>query len=132
VLSLAATRLREQGVGMTAGIDSSGTVRPQDDLYRNANGQWLAEHEIPADKAIYGAFHALWDTAEQDVRAIVEKTAAAGHPDGSEARKIGDLYGSLMDEDTIERRGAEPIAEQLPLVRAIEDVPGLVSALGQL
>ncbi|MFI6827938.1 M13 family metallopeptidase [Kribbella sp. NPDC050241] len=117
---------------MTAGIDSSGTVRPQDDLYRHANGPWLAEHEIPADKAIYGAFHALWDTAEQDVRAIVEKTVAAGHPDGSEARKIGDLYGSFMDEDTIERLGAEPIAEQLALVRAIEDVPGLVSALGQL
>jgi len=120
---------------MTAGIDSSnlsGTVRPQDDLYRYANGPWLEAHEIPADKAIYGAFNALWDTAEQDVRAIVEKSVAAGHPEGSEPRKIADLHSSFMDEETIERLGAEPIAEQLALVRGIEDVPGLVAALGQL
>ena len=120
---------------MTAGIDSSGpsgTVRPQDDLYRYANGTWLAEHEIPADKAIYGVFHALWDTAEQDVRAIVEKAVAAGHPAGSEPRKIADLYSSFMDTETIERLGAEPIAEQLALVRGIEDLPSLVSVLGQL
>jgi putative endopeptidase len=120
---------------MTAGIDSSGpagAVRPQDDLYRFVNGAWLAEHEIPADKAIHGAFHALWDTAEQDVRAIVEKTVAAGHPEGSEPRKIADLYTSFMDTETIERLGAEPIADQLALVREAKDLAGLVSVLGQL
>jgi putative endopeptidase len=120
---------------MTAGIDSSepaGAVRPQDDLYRFVNGAWLAEHEIPADKAIHGAFHALWDTAEQDVRAIVEKTVAAGHPEGSEPRKIADLYTSFMDTETVERLGAEPIADQLALVRDAADLAGLVSVLGQL
>ncbi|WP_371407170.1 peptidase M13 [Kribbella sp. NBC_00662] len=120
---------------MTAGIDSSeaaAAVRPQDDLYRFVNGTWLAEHEIPADKAIHGAFHALWDTAEQDVRAIVEKTAAARHPEGSEPRKIADLYTSFMDTETIERLGAEPIADQLALVRDAKDLSGLVSVLGQL
>jgi putative endopeptidase len=120
---------------MAAGIDISDlstTVRPQDDLYRYANGPWLDRTEIPADKAIYGTFHALVDTAEQDVRAIVEKTAAAGHPEGSEARKIGDLFTSFMDEETIERLGAGPIADQLELVASIKDVTGLVAALGQL
>src|SRR5262245_46481323 len=124
-----------KGPGMTAGIDSSSlsaTVRPQDDLYRYANGPWLAEHEIPADKAIHGAFHALWDTAEQDVRAIVEKTVAASHAEGSEPRKIADLYSSFMDTETIERLGAEPIADQLALVQGVTDVAGLVSVLGQL
>lgn len=120
---------------MAAGIDISDlstTVRAQDDLYRYANGPWLDRTEIPADKAIYGAFHALWDTAEQDVRAIVEKTASADHPAGSEARKIGDLFTSFMDEETIERLGAGPIADQLELVAAIQDVTGLVAALGTL
>lgn len=120
---------------MTAGIDSSSlstTVRPQDDLYRYVNGPWLDTHEIPADKSIHGAFHMLRDDAEQDSREIVEKAVAAGHPEGTEARKIADLYSSFMDEETIERLGAEPIADQLAMVRGIEDLPGLVSALGQL
>ncbi|ADB30314.1 Neprilysin [Kribbella flavida DSM 17836] len=120
---------------MTAGIDITGlstTVRPQDDLYRHANGRWLDEHEIPADKAIYGAFHALGDTAELNVRSIVERTLDAGHPEGSEARKIADLYRSFLDEDTVERLGADPIADQLALAGSIEDRDALVAALGTL
>jgi len=117
---------------MTADIESSSPARPQDDLYRSVNGPWLAANEIPADKAIYGAFHALWDTAEQDVRAIVEKTVAADHPQGSEPRKIADLYTSFMDEETIERLGAEPIAGQLALADGVTDVAELVAVLGKL
>ncbi|TCM46776.1 M13 family metallopeptidase [Kribbella sp. VKM Ac-2568] len=120
---------------MTAGIDISDlstTVRPQDDLYRYANGPWLERTEIPADKAIYGAFHALLDTAEKNVRGIVEQTAADQHPEGTEARKIGDLYTSFMDEETIERLGAGPIADQLEQVASIKDLDGLVAALGAL
>ncbi len=107
-------------------------MRPQDDLYRSVNGPWLAANEIPADKAIYGAFHALWDTAEQDVRAIVEKTVAANHPEGSEPRKIADLFTSFMDSETIERLGAEPIAGQLALADGVTDVAELVEVLGKL
>jgi putative endopeptidase len=120
---------------MTTGIDSadlSGTVRPQDDLFRYVNGPWLDRTEIPADKAIYGAFHALLDTAEQNVRSIVEKAAAGDHDEGSEARKIGDLYSSFLDEETIERLGIEPIADQLELVRSVTDLDGLVKVLGTL
>ncbi|MEV8374844.1 M13-type metalloendopeptidase [Kribbella sp. NPDC056861] len=120
---------------MTAGIDSSDlstTVRPQDDLYRYANGPWLDRTEIPADKAIYGAFHALLDDSERDVRTIVEQTAATEHPAGSEARKIGDLFNSFMDTERIEQLGATPIADQLELVAAIKDVDGLIAVLGQL
>ncbi|TDD58922.1 M13 family peptidase [Kribbella antibiotica] len=117
---------------MTADIESSGPSRPQDDLYRSVNDRWLTDNEIPADKAIYGAFHALWDTAEQDVRAIVEKTTAADHPAGSEPRKIADLFTSFMDEETIERLGAEPIADQLALADSVTDAAELVAVLGKL
>ncbi|WP_405055715.1 peptidase M13 [Kribbella sp. NBC_01505] len=117
---------------MTADIESSSPARPQDDLYQYVNAGWLAANDIPADKAIYGAFHALWDTAEQDVRAIVEKTVAADHPEGSEPRKIADLYSSFLDEETIERLGAEPIAGQLALADGVTDTAELVEVLGKL
>src|SRR5665648_628825 len=43
--------------GLRSGIDTSSldpAVRPQDDLFRHVNGRWLAEHEIPADRAMDG------------------------------------------------------------------------------
>ena len=37
------------------------TYRPQDDFYRYTNGEWLATHEIPADRPMHGTFHELLD-----------------------------------------------------------------------
>ena len=73
-------------------------TRPQDDLFGHVNGRWLATHEIPGDRAQDGAFRALRDRAEEDVRAIVEESAAAGN------NQIGDLYTSFMAERSEERR----------------------------
>src|SRR5437868_13227749 len=47
-------------------------VRPQDDLYRHANGSWLSTAQIPADQGTYGSFMALRDDSEAAVRAIIE------------------------------------------------------------
>jgi putative endopeptidase len=52
-------------------------VRFQDDLFRAVNGTWLAKAEIPADRAEYGAFTALTEQAEKDVRAIIETRCRA-------------------------------------------------------
>ncbi len=64
---------------MTSGIDAHDldpAVRPQDDLFRHVNGRWLAEHEIPADRSFDGAFRALHDRAEEQVREIIAELGA--------------------------------------------------------
>jgi hypothetical protein len=62
-------------------------VRPQDDLFRFVNGNWLANTEIPADLASYGAFARLDEDAKANVRALLEAAVRANHPAGTEARK---------------------------------------------
>jgi putative endopeptidase len=105
-------------------------VRPQDDLFRHVNGKWIARTEIPADKARYGSFYILAEQAEQAVREIVEEARDA--EPGTEARKIGDLYASFMDEARIEERGWSAIAGDIAVADAVDDIPGLLSALGSL
>ena len=61
------------GVLETAHTDTS--VRPQDDLFRFVNGQWLATAEIPADRPSSGAFTTLRDEAEAACRQIAEELA---------------------------------------------------------
>jgi putative endopeptidase len=106
-------------------------IRPQDDLFGHVNGKWLATAEIPADKSGWGAFIALADAAEQHVRDII--TELADRPAGElsdDERKIGDLYASFMDTETIEARGLDPIRPLLEQAQAIDDLPGLARFLG--
>jgi putative endopeptidase len=110
----------------------SDDVRPQDDLFRHVNGRWLAETEIPPDRASHGAFHALHDQAEIDVRALAEEAAASDAPAGSDERKVGDLWAAFMDEDTVEQRDAEPLADDLAEIRATTTTEQLVALMGRL
>ena len=52
-------------------------ARPQDDLFGHVNGRWLADYEIPADRATDGAFRTLYDRAEEQVRELIMQAAAA-------------------------------------------------------
>jgi predicted metalloendopeptidase len=118
------------GTGLdTAGFDRA--VRPQDDLFRFVNGKWLETTEIPADRSNYGAFVALDDQAQADLRAIVEEAAnAPEHPPGSDAQKIGDFYLSYMDAARADARGLEPLAPELERVEALKDRKDVNSYFG--
>ena len=74
--------------------------------------------------------HMLRDEAEKAVRDIVEE--ARGAEPGTEARKIGDLYASFMDEERVEQLGATPLAGALALAAAVDSIPSLLAALGTL
>jgi predicted metalloendopeptidase len=120
---------------LTSGIDRANfdpSVRFQDDLFHAVNGAWLAKTEIPADRGDYGAFTALAEQAEKDVRAIVERCASAGENAADPEKKVGDLYASYMDEAQAERLGIEPIAGTLAAVDRIETKAGLVRMLAEL
>lgn len=104
-------------------------IRPQDDLFRHVNGAWLERTEIPEDKARWGSFHLIAEQAEKDVRAIVEESQQAD--EGTEARKIGDLYTSFMNTEKIAELGAQPLAERLARVDAISSIPELLATVGE-
>jgi putative endopeptidase len=104
-------------------------IRPQDDLFGHVNGRWLRSHVIPDDRAQDGAFRALRDRAEEDVRAIVEQ--ADGEP-GTDARRIADLYASFMDVERIEALGTTPLKPLLDEVAAATDRATLAGVLGRL
>jgi putative endopeptidase len=105
-----------------------GGTRPQDDLFQHVNGQWLSTHEIPDDRSQDGAFRALRDRAEEDVRAIVEE--AASEP-GDDAQRIADLYGSFMDVERIEAAGTAPLRPLLDEIAAAPDRASLAEVLGR-
>ncbi|WP_026354855.1 M13 family metallopeptidase [Massilia niastensis] len=127
------------GSARISGIDTQyidTSVRPQDDFFTYLNGKWLKSTEIPSDKASWGTFMKLRDDTTPQLRAIIE--AAQQDPaakSGSEARKIGDLYASFMDEARRESLGYKPLTGELARIRALKDkkgVPTLVAHLSKI
>ena len=127
------------GVLETAHTDTS--VRPQDDLFRFVNGQWLATAEIPADRPSSGAFTTLRDESEAACRQIVEELAeqfSSVAPEGASKvlstnrGRVGALYQAFMDEAHLEELGAEPLAEELAPVLGASSKEELARALGEM
>lgn len=122
-------------LAIPSGIDLShidADARPQDDLFGHVNGRWLAEHEIPADRATDGAFRSLFDRAETQVRDLIIQASQAGAAVGTDAQRIGDLYASYLDEEAVERAGVQPLHDELATIDSAADATELAAALGTL
>ena len=91
------------------------------DLFELVNGQWVATHEIPADRGIDGSFYALRDKSEADVHALLEHSTSRG----------GILYRCFMDTDAINAAGLVPLEADLHKI-AVADVEEFVRNLGLL
>jgi putative endopeptidase len=118
-----------------SGIDLSHVdagARPQDDLFGHVNGRWLADHAIPADRATDGAFRLLADRAEEQVRDIITEAAAANGAEGTDPQRIGDLYASFMDTETIAALGVRPLLDELAGIDAALTPAELAAELGEL
>jgi predicted metalloendopeptidase len=102
---------------LLAGYDRQ--VRVQNDLFGFTNGQWVHITEIPADRSRYGAFDALADKSEQNLRAIVEESAAHPGAAGSPDQRIGDFYTSFMDTKRLEALGITPLKPSLARIDAL-------------
>ena len=118
-----------------SGIDLSyvdENARPQDDLFGHVNGRWLAEYDIPADRATDGAFRQLFDRAEEQVRDLIVETSRSGAAVGTDEQRIGDLYASFLDEEAVERRGTQPLHDELAAIDGAADAAALAAVLGAL
>jgi putative endopeptidase len=94
-------------------------VRVQDDLFRFTSGQWLRTTEIPPDRTRYGAFDALAEKSDQNLRTIVEDSAAHHAAAGTPDQRIGDFYASFMDTAHLDALGAAPLRGSLARIDAI-------------
>ena len=86
-------------------------VRPGDDFFRYANGAWIRQLEMPADKSEYDAFDQVREQNRSRLRELFASLAAvsATAAKGTAAQKVGDFYAMAMDEARIESLGSTPL-----------------------
>ncbi|MDQ0466525.1 putative endopeptidase [Caulobacter ginsengisoli] len=117
----------------TWGFDLAGrdlSVKPGDDFFKFANGTYMDKLVIPSDRTGWGSFNALRELSDARSRALIEKAASDPKASG-EARQIGGLYASFMDEKTVEALGAKPLAAPLAAIKAAKTRDQIAELMGR-
>ncbi|MBX9901665.1 MAG: M13 family metallopeptidase [Burkholderiaceae bacterium] len=98
------------------------------DFFQYANGNWLKNNPIPADRARYSAYDEVTERNLKDLRLIVEEAAANPNAQGI-AQLVGAYYRSGIDESRLNAQGFKPLAEKLAEIDVIKDRKQILSVV---
>ncbi|KFF12996.1 endothelin-converting protein [Chryseobacterium soli] len=105
------------------------SVRPQDDFYNYVSGTWMKTAKIPSDKPTWGSFNKLADDTDNHSMTILNSLLKDKFADGSEGKKIQDLYANYMNMQKRNADGIKPIQDNLNKIDAIKNLADLQNYL---
>lgn len=110
--------------------DVGNAIKPGDDFYRYANGEWLNATTIPLGQSSYDNRAFMVEKTSRQVRDLIRNAAAAHANQGSVLQKVGDYYASFLDQSGIEAKGLSPLSDELGKISAIMNRKSLSAYLG--
>ncbi|MFN1217710.1 M13 family metallopeptidase [Chryseobacterium kwangjuense] len=120
--TMVTSNINDPGLDMSF-MDMS--VRPQDDFYNFVNGKWMKTAKIPSDRSRWGSSDQLRETTDNNSISILNSLLKDKFADGSEGKKIQNLYLTYMDMDKRNKDGISPLKEDLSKIDAIKTVADL-------
>ncbi len=88
------------------------SIKPGDNFYLYANGNWLENNPVPASKTRWGSFDVLRQSSLDKLKLLTTE-AAANTSKNSIYQRVGDFYASAMDTVAIDKLGFTPIQMEL-------------------
>ena len=121
--------------GLKSGIDRNNmdfNVRPGENFYEYAAGNWMKTHPLDKEHPMNGAFVDLEELNKKRIREMVEDYAGKPQTKGTVAQKIASLYNLYMDSTRRNREGYTPIKPVLAKVRAVKNRKELLKLMYDL
>lgn len=115
---------------LSANIDSS--VKPGDDFFMYANGNWIKNNPIPGAESGWGIGNLVMEENYTRLRKINEDAAAAKAAAGSVTQKIGDFWISAMDSAAIDKAALSPLQPDLDKINAVQNTTDLIKVAAAL
>ena len=103
------------------------SVKPGDNFFEYANGNWIKENAIPAKETRWGSFGVLNQENTNRLLGLLNEVSKTSHIKGSLEQRVGDLFASGMDSLSIEKLGFDPIKSDLQRIDNINDINAIVS-----
>ncbi|MGI8555298.1 MAG: M13 family metallopeptidase, partial [Pyrinomonadaceae bacterium] len=123
-------------MAQSSGFDTSRMDTSADacnDFFQYANGTWLKNTNIPADRSRFGSFDILSDNNQAVLHNIVDTAVKdTGSAKGSNDQLVGNYYSSCMDEAQIEAAGAKPLDPYFKRINSIKNVNDLQATIAYL
>jgi len=122
--------------GGGSGFDTSQinrSVKPQDNFYEFAVGNWLKNNKIPDEYSRWGSFENLAEMTNEQIKEILLMASAKQDWEiGSANQKIGDFYATGIDSAQIEKLGIKPLLPELNDIDKIKTKTDLIKMIGYL
>jgi putative endopeptidase len=116
-------------------IDSNNfdeSIARNDDFYQWATGGWQKNNPLKPEYSRYGSFDVLRENNEIRINELFDQMSKTTAEFGTVEQKISDLYKMGLDEERLNREGAEPIREAVTAILATEDREALIASIPSL
>ena len=116
-------------------IDSNNfdeSIVRNDDFYQWATGGWQKNNPLKPEYSRYGSFDVLRENNEIRINDLFSQMIETEAEFGTIEQKISDLYKMGLDEERLNREGAEPIRDAVNAILATEDREALIASISAL
>ncbi len=104
------------------------SVRPQDDFFKYANGEWIKKTKMPSDESRWGSFIILRHKTDKELKVILQELLQKKRlKPGAPEQLVRDLYCSATDMKTRNAQGVKPLESWRTMIRAIKTTEELLT-----
>jgi endothelin-converting enzyme/putative endopeptidase len=102
------------------------------DFYKFSCGNWNTLNPIPPDQARWDVYAKLTDENQRYLWGILEEAARPNSERTPVQQKIGDYFFACMNEDAVEKAGAQPLRPRLDEIAALKSAADLPALLARM